>query len=1019
LALLKAGVPQVVAMRYEVSDAYALRLAERFYRHLLADRALHPVDSALALARQNVKAEARVGEFHAVDHATPLVFGRHPLRLQPPAGRSPQVDRRRPRPQPLLTGGRPDLDPHPGFVGRGAELSLLAGRWLAGGGPAVALVQGLAGLGKTGLAAEAVGLWQRRFDWVLAFQSRPSELRAEEFYRQVDLRLTRASKAYVAACDTEPGVRVFLPASDDFQGEDRLSQLRENLLVALDRERVLVVLDNFETNLGLPEGSGLCPCRDPEWDRLLAALAARLPPSGSRVLVTSRHRVKALSEEGGVVWLPLGPLPVGEAGLFLRSDERLQSLVLGSAAEQELARGVLDVSRGHPLILRRLADLAGDRVALAETLERLRRDGFGSLPGVFEGVRTAAERAAEREYLADVSCGAVDLLLGRVSVSARRLLWVATRADEPSTEALLADVWSGRTLEQEQALHIRSLRERVDQLPLEMREALAALPPEELAQLEAVAASAPPEVEPVDPLLAELRGAGLLTLEEAGYGFHELVRERVEAWVSAHPSEAESRTVEQVWRAYGERYESAFTALANSGESEMQDTAAEAGRRAVGYLVRAAAFDALGPFVSRLVTGMRDPSRLRGVIASLRAAADAAPTGEARWRVRTYLADALRNVGQPGDALPLFEEAARECEAAENWSDMAWIAMNWANALGDVGRRDEAREMFLRSAAFTRRAGSREVNVVMAELEALRIDVGAGEAATALPEVERRLALVREWWDRTRWGEKVPEAPHREVLTRCYVTALDIAAIVNRHLERWQVCLDLLGEMEQVEGEAGRSLYERTRTRFNHYGPLIRLGRVGEARAVLEECLEVFRAADDHQREARVLGALADVWDRCGDVGQATALTRQALAVCNRFPDPTDRRISHSNLANYLAKGGQWEESARHELAGLVYTLLVDRGTLVVALRNIAIHTRDAAAAGARYELPTVADLVARPEFDALRQFLDMVGAAPDALQQVVDQALAEVRERATTPETETPPGPPGPTEGAPESPGP
>jgi tetratricopeptide (TPR) repeat protein len=859
-------------------------------------------------------------------------------------------------------------------------------------------------------------LWQRRFDWVLAFQSRPSELRAEEFYRQVDLRLTRASKAYVAACDTEPGARVFLPASDEFQGEDRLSQLRENLLVALDRERVLVVLDNFETNLGLPEGSGLCPCRDPEWDRLLAALAARLPPTGSRVLVTSRHRVKALSEEGGVVWLPLGPLPVGEAGLFLRSDERLRSLVLGSAAEQELARGVLDVSRGHPLILRRLADLAGDRVALAEALERLRRDGLGSLPGVFEGARTAEERAEERKYLEDVSCGAVDLLLGRVSVSARCLLWVATRADEPSTENLLAGVWSGRTWEQEEALHIRSLLQQVDQLPPEIPEALAALSPEALARWEAVAASAPPAVEPVVPLLSELRGAGLLTLEGASYGFHELVRERVEAWVVAHPAEADGRTVEQLWRAYGERYAVAYTALANSGESQKQDTATEAGRRAVGYLVRAGAYDALGPFVSRLVTEERDPSQLRGVIASLRAAADTAPAGEARWSVRTHLADALRNVGQSEEALPLYEAAARECEAAGHWSDMRWIAMNRGNTLANVGRLDEAREMYRSSATFARRAGRPEVDIVGAELESLRIGIQTGETATALPEVERRLALVRVWWDRANQGEKVIEAPDRELLARCYVTALDIAESANRELEHWQTCLDLLDEMERVRAEAGRSQYELTQTRFNRYGPLLRLGRVGEARAVLEECLEVYRQAEAHQDEARVLIALASVWYEYGDVGQATGIARKALALFNRFPYPANRGISHHNLAGYLANGGQWEESARHALAGLLYTLLVDRARLAGRLRNIALHTRDAAAAGARYELPAVADLVARPEFDALRQFL--TGVPPDALQQAVDKALAKAREQATPPGTETPPAPPGSTEGAPGTPG-
>jgi hypothetical protein len=68
----------------------------------------------------------------------------------------------------------------------------------------VALVQGLAGLGKTALAAEAIHLWHRRFDWVFAFQARPTALTAEEFYRQFDRRLALESAAYRETCKERP-----------------------------------------------------------------------------------------------------------------------------------------------------------------------------------------------------------------------------------------------------------------------------------------------------------------------------------------------------------------------------------------------------------------------------------------------------------------------------------------------------------------------------------------------------------------------------------------------------------------------------------------------------------------------------------------------------------------------------------------------------------------------------------------------------------------------------------------------
>jgi hypothetical protein len=54
LALLKAGVPQVVAMRYAVGDEYARQLGCAFYRRLLADADPSAADEALATARSDV-----------------------------------------------------------------------------------------------------------------------------------------------------------------------------------------------------------------------------------------------------------------------------------------------------------------------------------------------------------------------------------------------------------------------------------------------------------------------------------------------------------------------------------------------------------------------------------------------------------------------------------------------------------------------------------------------------------------------------------------------------------------------------------------------------------------------------------------------------------------------------------------------------------------------------------------------------------------------------------------------------
>ena len=170
LALLGAGVQQVVAMRYEVGDAYARDLAGLFYRRLLADptprtrRARSPWPAGSCWISRRTR-------YHPVDHATPLVFGGAlgplPYRADgaPP---SPRAGRSRNRSCRAAT----ELDRPAELVGRGEPLCRLR-ECLEEGNPPVVLVQGLAGLGKTALAAEAIHLWHRRFDGVFAFQSKP------------------------------------------------------------------------------------------------------------------------------------------------------------------------------------------------------------------------------------------------------------------------------------------------------------------------------------------------------------------------------------------------------------------------------------------------------------------------------------------------------------------------------------------------------------------------------------------------------------------------------------------------------------------------------------------------------------------------------------------------------------------------------------------------------------------------------------------------------------------------------
>ncbi len=370
------------------------------------------------------------------------------------------------------------------------------------------------------------------------------------------------------------------------------------------------------------------------------------------------------------------------------------------------------------------------------------------------------------------------------------------------------------------------------------------------------------------------------------------------------------------------------------------------------------------------------------------------PAGRDRWALRLNLADGLNNSGHPDQSLPFHEQACAEAESAENWSDTGVICGNWANALVNVGQLDKAKETHLRSAEADRKAGRPKINVIGSELEALRIDVFQGKGREVVPEIETRVNEIRNWYQKTRKGENLPEAPDSVFLARALIYGLDVAENANLQLENWEACLSLLKEKEQTEQENGAGRQELCGSRFNQYWPLINLGRLDEAQAVLGECLAVFREANDLIHQAACLNAFANIWDLRGDMGQAIALEKQALAIRNQLSNPSNRAISHGNLSNYLNDSDKIEEGASHLLAAIIYLILIRRqDRLSVIISNLRIRINRAAQSGTTYTLPRITDLLTLPEFDALQRFLAHAQADIAQLQHAVDQMVEQARQ--------------------------
>lgn len=1016
-ALLQGGVPSVVAMRYAVGDDYARELAVEFYRALLAHAQPKTAAAALTLARQamlDAKKHDRA-RFSVCDHATPVLYGAEQPGLTLAKGRSPDFNPRNPRLHPiteLTTAG------HEHFVGRTWELAGLGADFIGSSTGAevkpVAVITGLGGMGKTALVAEALSLWETRFEWVLLYQAKPNALGFEATLRDIHMQLTGELKLYHNHVKVNPADAIYRDGNDNFTGEARLERLTRNLLRALKDEPILIVLDNFETNLKVASASAesLSACQEPAWDRCLALLARELVGAPSRVLITCRRPLAALADGAGYRVL-LGPLPASEAALYLRAHPALGRMVFGTdTTEKLLAQRLLNASRFHPLLMDRLARLAADATLRPQLLEALatleKTKDFAQLPALFA---TQPGDTKELAYLGDALATSLDQLIRESSPDARRVLWMIAVANEPVALGLLKNVWSGEDHEQQQLRQIKQMLDMLPLLPPEMQEKLKAMPPELRAQIDALPPAAPARPE-LAPLLRQLVSLGLATEERTGpedenpnLVCHELVRERIRAWMAQQPQDRGEFTENAIRLAYAERLAAVFRAL----QHQNMTAALQAGSRAVVYCVQAEAWDRLGGFASAVVTSTSDPRLLEGLIPHLQTAAESAPEGRPRWSCLCYLADGLDEGGRPDASLPFFEQAAAQARAVaeagsdgsrQAWVDLAWISGNWAAPLVRTGDLDAARQRRLESAEASRQAGGAGIKSIAQELEALRIDIMQGREDAAMPEVEARLAQVEGWWQAHRSGQPVPEAPDAEFLARVFISALDIAEDADLARKDWPTALRRLDAVLEVKRALKRPEEDIGATRMNRANVLVEIpGRFGEAREELEACLPLFQ--NDPTRAARTLGSLADLFSRQGDVAQAITQQRRALALCETLPDPADRATSHHNLANYLKHHGtpsDLAESLQHQLAALIYYLVAGLGQhLQTSLRNYAIGFRRAHAAGTELAVPRVAQLLADPAFAPLDQWLRQRQVDLNELQAGMDQLLAQVRQAATS----------------------
>jgi tetratricopeptide (TPR) repeat protein len=382
-ALLRAGIPGVLAMQTSVSDFYATEFARAFYHHLasrehlLASRALAAARKELEAKRQEAARQGAPLAQTQPEYATPSLFVAGEERPLADFGREKQPLGIRPVYQ--VAGPVPQLRIDD-LIGRRRELRD-ALRTLRDPSRAYAGVV-LTGIGGVGKSAVAGRVMQRltedgwmvpahagRFDVASIAAAIGTEL------IQADRDDARKLGGLLVSKHVEDVVRLKLVAK------------------ALAEEPVLLVLDDFEQNLRTGGGEFL----DPDVGKYLRMLAESA--QSGRLLLTCRHPVPGA--EDLLHRVPVGPLSRAETIKLL---QRLDALRDCEPGEVKL---VLQVIGGHPRML--------------EFVDALLRGGTGRLPHVTrklrevlaQGEAKAADGAdtLEEGIPAALALGARDVLL--------------------------------------------------------------------------------------------------------------------------------------------------------------------------------------------------------------------------------------------------------------------------------------------------------------------------------------------------------------------------------------------------------------------------------------------------------------------------------------------------------------------------------------------------------------------------------------------------------------------------------
>jgi tetratricopeptide (TPR) repeat protein len=634
----------VVAMRYPVTDEFAMALTETLYERLIGRG--QPLDTALGRAVPEAAGPQPSPARPAICLATPVLVGTQATGMRLHA---PQLE-------PTLNPAKErmaDFPPEPErFVGRAQAMAQASATLAAGSGKTGVLLHGMAGAGKTACALELSYRHEDSFAAVAFWQAPKSD---DEF--------GAALGDLAGRLDIQLGGYGFT-MSDKITTVDSLMAFAPRLRLLLQDNGILLVLDNLETLL-TPDGNW----RDPRWEPLIEALTAH--QGESRVILTSRIRPAGLSDQ--IVTKAVHALDLGESAALARELPGLRALLHADAsplrdgdettvaADRTLVRRVLHVVQGHPKLMELADAAAADPARLAAQVAAAEDRADGQVLDQFFRQGTTGVGAAQ--FLDALASWTKDTL-ATLSDSAElmgQFLACLEEHDRHSwvVQANWSDLWQ--------------------------RLARPGEPPEWQPLITTLIASAliqpdPPPESGKDPELVR-------------YQMHPGVAQAIRASPTADIQTATDAELAAMWWQFSSR------AREQEG-GEAGHAIIHAGLAAAPYLLRLKDWDAASALLEQVMARDDSPATIQAALPALRAIVDATQASEHL----ALLAQALTRV-DPAEAEKLLRASLARAVASKAFALASPIAGALINLLRNLGRLREALDLTDQKADYTRQAG--------------------------------------------------------------------------------------------------------------------------------------------------------------------------------------------------------------------------------------------------------------------------------------------------------------------------